>query len=117
MWALWHVPLFFMKGTHQHDQLGFATISFWTYILSPVILSFLFTWIYNNTNRSTLSAILFHFMLNLTAELIPLNEQSGIYSFILVAVVSTILIIFWKAGWSLPDSKGREMCSHETESP
>jgi hypothetical protein len=56
-------------------------------------------------------------MLNLTAELIPLNEQSGIYSFILVAVVSTILIIFWKAGWSLPDSKGREMCSHETESP
>jgi membrane protease YdiL (CAAX protease family) len=115
MWALWHVPLFFMKGTPQHDQLGFATISFWTYILSPVILSFLFTWIYNSTSRSTLSAILFHFMLNLTAELIPLNKQSGIYSFILV-VVSTIVIIFWRAGWSPPDSKGREMCFHETES-
>ncbi len=59
IWALWHVPLFFMKGTFQH-LLGFCTPDFWTYISGPVIISVLFTWIYNNTNRSTLSAILFH---------------------------------------------------------
>jgi membrane protease YdiL (CAAX protease family) len=96
VWALWHVPLFFMKGTFQHDQLGFATISFWTYILGPIIISVLFTWIYNNTSRSTLSAILFHFMLNFTAELLPLTEQARIYSLILVIVASIIVIIIWK---------------------
>lgn len=96
VWALWHVPLFFMQGTFQHDQLGFATISFWTYILGPIIISVLFTWIYNNTGRSTLSAILFHFMINLTAELIPLTEQARIYSLILVIVASITVIIIWK---------------------
>ncbi len=95
IWALWHIPLFFMKGTFQHDQLRFCTLSFWTYILGPVIISILFTWIYNNTNRSTLSAILFHFMINFTAEFIPLTEQARIYSLILVTVLSIVVVVIW----------------------
>lgn len=103
VWALWHIPLFFMPGTFQHDQLGFATINFWTYILGPIPISVLFTWIYNNTNRSTLSAVLFHFMINFSAELIPLNEQARIYSFILIIVFSIIVAFkgmrnFWQPG-------------------
>ncbi len=95
MWALWHIPLFFMKGTFQHDHLKFCTLSFWTYILGPIIISILFTWIYNNTNRSTLSAILFHFMINLTAEFIPLNDQARVYSLILVTILSVLVVIIW----------------------
>jgi len=95
VWALWHVPLFFMKGTFQHDQLRFATPGFWSYIFGPIIISVLFTWIYNNTNRSTLSAILFHFMINLTAELLPLTEQGRIYSTVLVTILSLMVIVIW----------------------
>ncbi len=93
VWALWHVPLFFMKGTFQHDVLKFATTGFWTYIFGPVIISILFTWVYNNTNRSTLSAILFHFMINFTAELMPLTEQGRVYSTILLLVL-TLGVVF-----------------------
>jgi len=96
VWALWHVPLFFMKGTFQHDQLRFATSGFWSYIFGPIIISVLFTWIYNNTNRSTLSAILFHFMINLTAELMPLTEQGRIYSTELVTLLSVMVIVIWR---------------------
>ena len=95
VWALWHVPLFFMKGTFQHDQLRFATPGFWSYIFGPIIISVLFTWIYNNTNRSTLSAILFHFMINLTAELLPLTDQGRIYSTVLVTLLSLMVIVIW----------------------
>ncbi len=94
-WALWHLPLFFMKGTFQHDQLGFATASFWSYIFGPVVVSILFTWIYNNTNRSTLSAILLHFMINLTAELIPLNGQSRNYSLLLTILLAVTVTMFY----------------------
>ncbi len=93
IWALWHVPLFFMKGTFQHDQLRFGTVNFWTYIIGPVIISVLFTWIYNNTGRSTLSAILFHFMINLTAELLPLNDQGRVYSLALITVLTIMVVI------------------------
>ncbi|MGJ3252053.1 MAG: hypothetical protein ACFE0J_13115 [Elainellaceae cyanobacterium] len=36
------------------------------------------TWIFNNTNRSILSAILFHFMVNGTGELVELTLSAEI---------------------------------------
>ncbi len=94
-WALWHIPLFFMQGTFQHDRLGFNTSGFWSYIYGPIIISIIFTWIYNNTNRSTLAAILFHFMVNFTGELMPLTGQSRIFGTMLVTGVSVVVIIIW----------------------
>ena len=95
VWALWHLPLFFMPGTFQHDQLGFATPGFWSYLSGPVVLSVLFTWIYNNTHRSTLSAILFHFMANFTGELVPLSSQARLYSTLLLTAFSLVVILVW----------------------
>ncbi len=95
IWALWHVPLFFMKGTFQHDQLRFDSLNFCTFIFGTVIISILFTWIYNNTNRSTLSAILFHFVINFSGELFSPTEQARLYSLILVTVLSLIVIVIW----------------------
>ncbi|HEC87670.1 MAG TPA: methyltransferase domain-containing protein, partial [Thermoplasmatales archaeon] len=91
VWALWHLPLFFMKGQWQHDVLKFGTLDFWTFIFSPIFLSILFTWIYNNTNRSTLSAILFHFMCNFSGNLIPLTEQGRLYSLMLIIILSMVV--------------------------
>ena len=95
IWALWHVPLFFMNGTWQHDKLGFATVDFWTFVFGTVIISILFTWIYNNTNRSTLSAILFHFMINFSGELFSPTEMARLYNLILVTVFSMIVVIIY----------------------
>ena len=95
VWALWHLPLFFMKGQWQHDVLKFGTLDFWTFIFSPVFLSILFTWIYNNTNRSTLSAIFFHFMCNFSGNLIPLREQGRLYSLILIIFLSMVVTLIF----------------------
>ncbi|MHA1833521.1 MAG: methyltransferase domain-containing protein [Candidatus Baldrarchaeia archaeon] len=95
VWSLWHLPLFFMKGQWQHDVLKFGTLNFWTFIFSPIFLSILFTWIYNNTNRSTLSAILFHFMCNLSGNFIPLTEQSRLYSLILIIILSMVVTLIF----------------------
>ena len=95
IWALWHVPLFFMNGTWQHDKLGFATVDFWTFVFGTVIISILFTWIYNNTNRSTLSAILFHFVINFSGELFSPTEMARLYNLILVTVFSMIVVTIY----------------------
>jgi membrane protease YdiL (CAAX protease family) len=50
VWAIWHLSLFFMAGTFQSEQIGFATPGFWWYILPTLPISILDTWIYNNTN-------------------------------------------------------------------
>jgi len=61
-WGLWHLPLFFMEGTTQAE----AAIPIWEFIIQIMVLSVLFTWLYNNTGGSLLVAILFHTIGNTT---------------------------------------------------
>ena len=91
VWTAWHLPLFFIQGSYQHG-LGVGTQGFWLYMLDKVPQSILMTWIYNNTRRSTLSAVLFHFVVNFVGELFwlaPRAEVLYIASWWVAAVVVT----------------------------
>jgi membrane protease YdiL (CAAX protease family) len=58
VWALWHLPLFMMVGTSQHE-LGLPFIGFLAGLMSNSIF---YTWLYNNTKQSLWSAILLHWL-------------------------------------------------------
>lgn len=51
-------------------------LEFWLFMIGIVPLSFVFTWVYNNTHRSILAVILFHGMVNFTGELIAITERA-----------------------------------------
>jgi uncharacterized protein len=93
-WTVWHLPLFFMQSTYQHG-LGFATPAFWSFALSLCASSVLYTWIYNNTRCSTLSAVLFHFMTNFSGELFLLSPTARLYQAALVAAAALGVIAFF----------------------
>ena len=95
VWSLWHIPLFFIDGTWQADQIGFGTQRFWLFQLTMVIEAVLYTWIYNNTNRSTLSAILFHFVGNAFGELFELSARAEVYNFLIGLAVVLLVIGIW----------------------
>ena len=80
-WSLWHLPLFLMEGTWQAEVVGLGTQRFWLYMLTIVIEAVLYTWIYNNTDRSTLSAILFHFTGNAFGQLFALSPRAEVVNF------------------------------------
>lgn len=91
VWTIWHLPLFFFQGM-KHD-VGIQSQWFWLFVLQTIPVTIIFTWIFNNTFRSTLGAILFHFMANLTAELANKTDRTNLYATVLwilaaVAVVS-----------------------------
>ncbi|WP_299762208.1 type II CAAX endopeptidase family protein [uncultured Pontibacter sp.] len=92
-WILWHLPLFFIEGTSQHAK-GFG-YQFWSWSFQLIALSFIFTWVYNNTNRSILGAILLHLMANLAY---PTNlEPTGELIFTIVRVLVVLAIVLaWK---------------------
>lgn len=96
VWSLWHLPLFFVEGSYQAG-LGFGTPAFWLFLIGIIPLSLPFTWIYNNTGRSTLAVILFHAMVNLTGELIALTERADTFSIILWFVAAIVITIRWSA--------------------
>ena len=95
VWASWHLPLFFLEGTWQATHLGLGTRLFWVYVFNIMIESILYVWIYNNTGRSTLAAIFFHFSGNAFGQLFALSPGAETTT-LLVSVVTTIIVMaYW----------------------
>lgn len=77
IWGAWHLPLYFMPQM-WHGQMGFGFNGFWAFMLDTVGLSCMMSWVYINTKRSILSAMLMHLFSNFTGQLleeIPRNVQ------------------------------------------
>lgn len=97
-WGLWHLPLFFMQGTTQAE----AGIPIWEFILQIMVLSILFTWLYNNTSGSLLVAILFHTIGNTTAALLPPYFAVEIgrwiyFGWLLITAITVVAIWGWRS--------------------
>lgn len=93
-WTVWHLPPFFIEGSYQHG-LGVGTIVFWLFLANLPAQSVIMTWIFNNTGKSTLSAVLFHFMVNLTGELFALSPRAEIfYTVLLYIAAATVTTIY-----------------------
>jgi membrane protease YdiL (CAAX protease family) len=93
-WTVWHLPLFFIQGSYQHS-LGLGTGQFWLYLMDKVPLSILMTWVYNNNRRSTLSAILLHFMVNFVGELFDLTLRAEAVYILLLVVAALGVTVLW----------------------
>jgi membrane protease YdiL (CAAX protease family) len=112
IWAAWHFPLFFIKGTPQQG-MGFGTFVFWLWSLQVVSLSVLTTWVYNNTHRSILSAVLMHFMFNATYGIIqqdghPLAPSTFAANTVIIAIAAVIVIGLWGFKTMTLPADGRE---------
>ncbi len=96
VWALWHLPLFFIKDTYQYN-LGVGSPSFWLFMIDIIPGAVLLTWIFNNTRRSTLAAILFHFMGNFTGELIAATKRTDFCAALLWIIGAIVVTMIWGA--------------------
>lgn len=95
VWMAWHLPLFFVEGTWQAEHLGFGGLLFWLWMVNVIGEATLYTWIYNNTGRSILAAILFHFTGNAAGELFALSPQAEIYSTGLAITAVFLVVVIW----------------------
>lgn len=91
-WSAWHIPLFLIEGTFQH-QLGFGSFRFWVFMASNIPLTVLITWVYNHTNRSIMAAVLVHFSGNIIGALVPKTDRLALLELIGLILVAVVLIV------------------------
>ena len=65
IWAVWHLPLFFLAGADTTGQ------SFPLYLLQVTALSVAIAWVYRNTGGSLLLTMLLHAAINNTKDIVP----------------------------------------------
>lgn len=95
MWAIWHLPLFLVKGTYQY-QLGLFTPLFWSFMFGIFFHSVIYGVVYNQTNKSILAVILLHYFVNLTGETFETTFNSGIISTLLQGILALSILIYCK---------------------
>jgi uncharacterized protein len=97
VWSIWHLPLFLIPGTYQHDTVGLGTAEFWLFLIGIVPLSVVITWVYNNTARSVLAAILLHGMVNFAGEAIEIAQRAEIVFVLCWILVAVLVTAIWGA--------------------
>ena len=91
-WGVWHLPTYFIPGTFQHS-LGAGSMLFWTFMLGMIPQSVLIGWAYNKNQRSTLSAILFHFSINFSGEFFDPSVAARGVQFIFTLALGIIVAL------------------------
>jgi uncharacterized protein len=94
IWALWHVPLFFIvtKGAIQ----GYTP--FYIFFIATVSMRFLFSWAYHRSGRNILSNMLFHTASNIAYSLAaiapsPADLSTGrLWMFTLLTILSALVV-------------------------
>jgi membrane protease YdiL (CAAX protease family) len=96
VWALWHWPQFFMRDSYIGEAFPVGSAVFWVgWVLPTVAYSVMFTWIYNHTGRSILSAILFHFAANFWGELLTVRGEMVLYRSVWIVVMVIAVVSIW----------------------
>jgi len=75
IWPFWHLPMFFLPGSYQQALLC-QPVPLLFYITSMIPQALIMNWIYFHTNRSVLSAVLFHFAINFIGEAFHISQVS-----------------------------------------
>ncbi len=94
MWAVWHLPLFFIEGTYQY-HLGLFTPLFWNFMLGIIFTSVVYGLIYNKTNKSIFAVILFHYIGNLTGETFEMTFNAELISTGLRGILAFSIIVYY----------------------
>lgn len=96
VWWLWHLPLVFIPGRFMAGTLPL----FGLLLPEIVLMSILFTWIYNNTGGSLLAALLFHTTMNWSIwVLLPsMQVTAWIIGLSIVLLLIVVGIVLWRWG-------------------
>jgi hypothetical protein len=98
VWGLWHLPLFFLPGTSQHE-LAIPYIPFFCNILA---LSIVYGWLYNHTGGSIWTAIFVHWIYTYASQVVSSGiVQYPVYHWlqmITFSVIALLIMALWKPG-------------------
>jgi uncharacterized protein len=96
VWGLWHLPLFYMVGTSQHE----LRLPFIGFLVGVIAVSVAMTWVNNNTKGSIWAAIFFHWLYTYTVQV----NSSGVtrsftYNWLEYApylLIAIVVVAIWK---------------------
>lgn len=98
LWALWHLPLFFVVGTSQWRS-GNVLVEFPIFALVPLCSAFLYTWLHQVTRGSLWAALLFHFTANFCVSFWVTIADDGLAGRLAASAVMVLAAVVVVISW------------------
>lgn len=92
-WALWHMPLSFIKGYYHSNVAATGLLYSLNFMVSLVPYVVLMNWLYYKTNRSILVAIVFHITAGCFNEMFRTHPDSKVIQTVLLLLLSIAVVI------------------------
>ena len=100
LWSFWHFPLIFVKDSYQyevfHENIWFGVNFFASIVPMGVIIS----WICIKNRKSVITAILFHFIINISQEILAISQITKCIETVVLTVVAVAIIAIEKKMFS-----------------
>ena len=96
LWSLWHLPLVFVKGSYQYEifqqNIWFGVNFFVSIIPMGVIIS----WICLKNRKSVLAAIGFHFIINMSQEMLEITQTTKCIQTAVLLIAAAVIVTMEK---------------------
>jgi membrane protease YdiL (CAAX protease family) len=91
LWSLWHFPLIFVKDSYQyeifHQNIWFGVNFFASIIPMGIIIS----WICLKNGKSVIAAIIFHFIINMSQEILEISQTTKCIQTVVLIIVVVVI--------------------------
>lgn len=92
LWALWHLPLFFVKGYYHYNLLQANSLYAVNFFVSVIPMTIVTNWLYFKNNRSIIAAMVFHAVVVVSSEAFPATNFTKCIVTLVISVFSIALI-------------------------
>ncbi len=93
LWSLWHFPLIFVNNSYQyevfHENIWFGV----NFFLSIIPMGFIISWICAKNRKSIGAAILFHFIINISQEILSITQVTKCIETVVLTVVAISIAV------------------------
>ena len=93
IWALWHLPLAFIKGYYHNEVVESGWLHTLNFPLSMVAFVVLMNWLYFRSGRSIVITVIFHAMANVVNEIFRTHPDTKIIQTVLLLLVAAVVVV------------------------
>ncbi|WP_406661379.1 MmRce1 family CPBP family CAAX prenyl protease [Methanolobus sp. ZRKC3] len=92
LWSLWHFPLVFVNNSYQyeifHENIWYGV----NFFVSIIPMGMIISWICIKNRKSIIAAIVFHFIVNMSQEILNITQttkciETGVLIFVAAAII------------------------------
>ena len=92
LWSAWHFPLLFVKDSYQYEILQQNPWFAVNFFVSIVPMGMIISWICIKNRKSVMAAILFHFIINMSQEVLAITQVTKCIETVVLTISAVIII-------------------------